>query len=121
MIKKYLVEHESGAGMVVEVDHSLMTDAELHDLNNFWSCARERLSDEDGDILHTVLKDLLNQVLRVQFEGDLNLQGVLNAFDYHGGGGQEGYPKLDGSAGIKLLKVDGIELFASDMTVKVEE
>jgi hypothetical protein len=120
MIKKYLVEHDTGAGMTVEVDHSLITDKELHELNNFWSNAKDRLNDEGGNILNTVLKLLLERVLSVQFEQDLNTQGVINAFDWdyqYGNGGQEGYPKLDGSSGIKLLDVIGFELLTCDMSI----
>lgn len=118
MIKKYLVEHDTGAGMTVEIDHSLMTEKELHELNNFWSCAKDRLSDEGGNILNTVLKLLLERVLSVQFEQGLNTQGVINAFDWDYNGGQEGYPKLDGSSGIKLLDVDGFMLLTCDMSIR---
>lgn len=124
MVKKYLVEHDTGAGMVVEIDHTIMTGEKLHELNNFWSCAKDRLAEEGGNILNTVLKDLLKQVLQVQFEGGLSTEGVINAFDWdypHGNGGQEGYPKLDGSWGIKLLSVAGVEFLSCDISVKEEE
>ena len=120
MIKKYKVSHDSGAEMTVEIDHSIMTENELHELNNFWSGAKDRLSDEDGNILEVALKLLLERVLSVQFEGGLNTQGVINAFDWdypHGNGGQEGYPKLDGSIGIKLLDVEGFEFLTCDMSI----
>lgn len=120
MIKKYKVEHESYAEITVEIDHSIMTEEELHKLNDFWSCAADRLMDEDGNILNVVLKLLAGMVLQVQFEGALNLQGVILAFDYdykYGNGGIEGYPKLDGSSGIRLLDVTGFELLASDMSI----
>ena len=120
MIKKYKVEHDSGAEMTVEIDHSIMTEEQLHELNNFWSTATERIGDEDGNVLHAVLKLLLERVLLVQLEGGYSIQGVINSFDWdyqHGNGGQEGYPKLDGSSGIKLLGVDGVEFSAYDMSI----
>lgn len=121
MIKKYKVEHESGAEMIVEIDHSIMTEEQLHELNNFWSSSKDRLYREDGNVLYAVLKNLLQVVLSVQYEGGLNLQGVINAFDWdykYGNGGQEGYPKLDGSSGIKLISIEGIEIDTYDIDIK---
>lgn len=121
MIKKYLVEHETGAGMVVEIDEEILTEEELHKLNDFWCGAKDNLYREDGNVLNAVLKNLLQVVLSVQYEGGLNLQGVINAFDWdakYGNGGQEGYPKLDGSSGIKLVDVTGLEIDVYDIEIK---
>lgn len=121
MLKTYKVQHDMNDGeMTVEIDHDVMTDANLHEINSFWLDAEFRLIREDGNVLHAVLKMLLAEVLVVQLEGGLNTRGVVEQFDYDakfGRGGIEGWPKMDGSAGIKIIDVDGLEFEASYMSI----
>lgn len=121
MKKTYEVEHEWAGYMKVEIDHDVMTEASLHDINNFWIDADKRLAMQDGSVLHAVLTMLLFEVLCVQLEGDLNLVGVIESFNWEakfGRCGIEGWPKMDGTMGIRIVEVEGIVFQESDVTVK---
>ena len=38
-VKKYTVDYDWKAELTVEIDHDVMTDEKLHEINNFWSNA----------------------------------------------------------------------------------
>ncbi|EGG0968993.1 DUF2528 family protein, partial [Escherichia coli] len=50
---------------------------------------------------------------------DLNAYGVVCEFDWDDGNGQEGWPPMDGSEGIRITDIDTSGIFDSDdMTIK---
>ncbi|EMJ9694382.1 DUF2528 family protein, partial [Escherichia coli] len=50
---------------------------------------------------------------------DLNAYGVVCEFDWNDGNGQEGWPSMDGSEGIRITDIDTSGIFDSDdMTIK---
>lgn len=53
-VKKYTVDYDWKAELTVEIDHDVMTDEKLHEINNFWSNADYRL-ERQGSVLNAVL------------------------------------------------------------------
>ncbi len=112
-IKRYEINWNDCAFMTVEVDHSKVTEEALHETNNFWSGAEDRIDDEDGSVLNAVLKMLANACFTEAWSGGWGVSRVVDRFDYDckfGNGGIEGWPKMDGSSGIKLIACD-VSLF----------
>ncbi|OHD21157.1 MAG: hypothetical protein A2Y38_10110 [Spirochaetes bacterium GWB1_59_5] len=121
MKKTYEVEHEWAGSMKVEIDTDVMTEAELDEINNFWGNADYRLAMQEDNVLHAVLVMLLFEATCVQLEGNLNLHGVVEAFNYDancGRRGIEGWPKMDGTQGIQIVHFEGMVFEESDVTVK---
>jgi hypothetical protein len=119
MKKTYKMDYQLQAGITVEVDHQLMTEKELHEINNFWSGSKSRLRNAKGSVLHAVLKMLCRGTLYIQLTNDYNLYGVVNEYDWKDGNGVEGWPNMDGSEGIKITAIEEF-CFDSD-EVDVEE
>lgn len=105
--------------LTVKVDLDIVSDEDLFQINNFFSESYERLQDSDGNILHTVLKMLACQCFLLAVQHDYNVRGIVSLFDWDNkfGGGQEGWPKMDGSAGIELIACDILRFEDSDMAV----
>ncbi len=121
-IKRYKGTHlDTGFEVVVEIDSSVMTEEKLHEINNFWSGAEDRLDDADGIVVNAVLKMLSAEVFRLSIDHML----VEECFDwkcrYTGKqrNGIEGWPEMDGSFGIKIVSYDDFEIRADDIGVEV--
>jgi len=109
--KTYVVEWDYKADVRIEIDHDLITDELLHEINNFWGGAEERI-EEEGSVLNAVLKLLAQEALSEQVR---SLYNVAEEFKTEP---PEGWPKLDGSCGIKLLSCDEVTFDRDDMTIK---
>lgn len=119
-IKRYeitWIAHEDAPVLTVEINHSLCTDKLLHQINNFFINAEKRLEDSDGDITATVLKMLAVSCFVEQTgpTGGWNAEGLISIFD---NGNMEGWPPMDGSAGIKILACDTPGVNYDDMEVE---
>ena len=111
-MKRYVLTYDfMGNEVVVDIDHSICTDELLHQINNFWSEADYRLSQADDNVLHAVLKMLCCRVLRSSVAD-------WNAMDEFKVKGVEGWPLLDGSAGITLVNVDDWEFDEEEVSIK---
>lgn len=102
--------------MTVEIDHAVMTEEKLHEINNFWTSPKSRVADR-GTVLHAVLALLFQRVQRVVVENPfgLNVHGVLYAFEWKGHcgepkNGEEGWPEMDGRHGIRIVSVTDVDL-----------
>ncbi|CNI46382.1 DUF2528 family protein [Yersinia pekkanenii] len=118
--KTYRIDWDWKAEIDVEIDHDVMTDENLHGINNFFYGAEERLRDS-GLVLHAVLKMLAETCLRLQVEYSYNTHGMISLFDWDDAtlnGGIEGWPCMNGSEGIRLVGVDSVSFDYSDMSVK---
>lgn len=111
--KRYTISYSWTYDMVVDIDDNLCTDALLHEINNFWSNAEWRLSRARGDVLKAVLRMLALTAFRMTIT-DLDPEGALKVE------GVEGWPKLDGSAGITLVSLDYFELDDDEVSIKEE-
>jgi len=108
MKKKYEVEH-AGVSMIVEIDHSVLSDERLHEFNDFWTNPKNRLSDSNGDITETVLRLLMKDVYLIQAKNNYTTEGVVEEFNWDKNRGIEGWVMMDGSNGIKIISVDEFE------------
>lgn len=116
-VKSYIIDYDWKAGMVVEIDHDVMTDKELHSINNFWGGSESRL--ERHGLVNAVLTMLAQLVIPQAYAEGFNTRGVVAMFDWDDGEGQEGWPPMDGSQGIKIVSIETNELFdEDDFTVK---
>ena len=112
-IKTYTLDYDDKAEVIVEVDHDILNDELLHQINNFWSDAKFRLIDCNGNILKVVLRLLATAALREEI---MNWSAVTSFQQ----GTMEGWPKLDGSYGIKLVKVEELTFEDSDINIKCD-
>ncbi|HFO6377389.1 TPA: DUF2528 family protein, partial [Escherichia coli] len=102
----------------IEIDHDVMTEEKLHQINNFWSDSEYRLN-KHGSVLNAVLIMLAQHALLIAISSDLNAYGVVCEFDWNDGNGQEGWPPMDGSEGIRITDIDTSGIFdPDDMTIK---
>ncbi|EMW9316468.1 DUF2528 family protein [Salmonella enterica] len=123
-IKRYEITwnaHEDAPVLSVEIDHSICTDASLHQINNFFINAEERYLDSDSDITATVLKMLAVFCFTEQtgptgrWEAKELMAGLMVMFET---GAIEGWPPMDGSEGIKILGCDSPGVYYDDMEVE---
>ena len=103
-IKKYIIDYDWKASIEIEIDHDVMTEEKLHQINNFWSDSEYRL-DKHGSVLNAVLIMLAQHALLIAISSDLNAYGVVCEFDWNDGNGQEGWPPMDGSEGIRITDI----------------
>ncbi|WP_228022208.1 MULTISPECIES: DUF2528 family protein [unclassified Pseudomonas] len=56
-LKKHtLMDSWKDWSITLEVDHDILTIERATEINEFWTSAEERLSDEDGDVVMVVIK-----------------------------------------------------------------
>ena len=114
--KTYSIEWNGIAEICIEVDHSDKTEKLLHDVNNFWSGSKERLKYANGDITEAVLKLIAGECFRFIVAEDYGVNHLINKFV-----GMEGYSKMDGSQGLRIVRYDSIEFELDDMSVLIVE
>ena len=119
MKTKYRIDYDWKVDIIIEIDDEIMTTEMLTEINTFWSNDDVRLRDADGIVLNAVLKLLTGVILVSQVESGLNLRGIISMFDWDEGNGIEGFPKMDGSHGIKIICVDDFEFDPNDMTIEI--
>ncbi|EPA2648369.1 DUF2528 family protein [Escherichia coli] len=98
-IKKYIIDYDWKASIEIEIDHDVMTEEKLHQINNFWSDSEYRLN-KHGSVLNAVLIMLAQHALLIAISSDLNAYGVVCEFDWNDGNGQEGWPPTEVHVGI---------------------
>lgn len=111
-IQKFRVEHEPTGGEIdVQIDFDFkykLGDREVTvlecivEMQSFFTDSEDRLEEADGDVVRAFLKQLCHKVMLMAIEYQRNASGIIRLFD----DGEEGYCKMDGSNGIKLLSVD---------------
>lgn len=111
-VKSYTVDYDWKAELTVEIDHDIVTDAALREINEFWSNHESR--EENHGLLNAVLIMLARHVMPMAYEQGYNAYGVRSLFDWDAGNGQEGWPPMDGSQGIKITSVDVDGIFDED-------
>lgn len=114
-IQQYKVEFDCNS-TIYEIDHNLLTEEKIHEINEFWMDHESRI-DGSGSALAGVLSMLTRVILPMQAYYGWTTYGVIDEFDFKtGNGGIEGWPPLDGSYGIKLIRADGFEFDEDEMT-----
>ncbi|WP_312156293.1 DUF2528 family protein [Lelliottia nimipressuralis] len=107
-VKRYKIEWNDIAEAVFDIDHDIMTDEELHEINNFFSNSKWRIKSK-GSLVNAVLCMLGALVIHEQFEHDYFIEDLIKQFDWDAGKGMEGWPPMDGSHGITIVDVTDIE------------
>jgi hypothetical protein len=111
MKKRYKLSYEWSAEMVVEIDDEKFTPEILKDWNEFWSDHEYRSAGKFGP-LQPLLKMLY---LAVIYE---DLQSGRGARSFREGR-EEGYPNMDGSQGIEIVRFESFEF--DDSCVEIVE
>jgi hypothetical protein len=117
-IKHYLISwnaHEDTPVLKVEIDHDICTDEHLHQINNFFINHKCRLAECEGDITEVVLRMLGQLCFPMQVAEGWNTYGLICEFK---DGNIEGWPPMDGTHGIKILRCDVPAVGWEDMEVK---
>lgn len=107
-VKRYKIEWLDVAEAVFDIDHDIMTDEKLHEINNFFTNPKWR-EKAKGSLVNGVLCMLGALVIREQFEHDYFIEDLIKQFDWDAGRGMEGWPPMDGSHGITIVDVTDIE------------
>jgi Protein of unknown function (DUF2528) len=118
MIKKYDLNYND-FNVSIAIDHEKFTEELMHEINNFFSDAKWRLSQENGDICQTVLKMIAEKCFYIVLGKDYNAYGVMDEFNE--GDITEGYPPMDGSIGIQIVSVSTFEIDACEIYVCTPE
>lgn len=121
-IKQYKIDYYSGeAEICVEVDHDKVTEETLHEINHFWSDAESRLVEADNNILQAVLVYLGQVLLWKQVQSSFGVTGLIKSFDWDDRFSYdsrfEGWPKMDGSMGFKLVSIIPYVFYEGDFEV----
>jgi len=116
--KHYCIDYDLKAELVVEIDHDVMTAQGLREINDFWVDSKHRLEMARGDLLRAVLTLLGQVVMRIQAHDPMTTEGVIEEFNSaKPGGGIEGWPRMDGSMGIRIVDVDCFDFDAGDFMI----
>lgn len=114
MKKRYTITYDGYYDLIVTIDHSIMTAEKLHEMNNFWSGAEERLDRADGDVTKAVLTMLAMRAFTMTIT-DLDPEGMFRR------GEVEGWYPMDGSHGWWLNSLDYVELDEDEISIKETE
>lgn len=110
MIKKFEFDYNWDADASFEVDTDVFTPKMAKATLEFFTWDY----DEDNDPVEEVMKKYAMQAIKVATFNSLNTQGVIRYFENN-----EGFARLDGSEGIKLLRVSGYEFYDQELTVEI--
>lgn len=114
-IKTYEVLHDpTYASITVEIDHDHISDFGKGPINmietiklmvEFFTDGDYRLSINEGSYLNTFLKQLCKECILLSLEYGYNVEGIVGFFN-----DREGYCKMDGSRGIKIIAIQEPDL-----------
>ncbi|HED1545434.1 DUF2528 family protein [Citrobacter sp. S39] len=117
-IKVYKIDYDLKASVTIEIDHDIVSEADFHEINNFWMNADWRV-EQNGGVINAVLKMLAREIMYIQFPDGYTIDGLIKQFDWDSGNGQEGWPPMDGSHGIKIIDTEDLELENDDMSIEI--
>lgn len=117
MIKIYDFDFKDGeASASFEVNTSLFTDDMALATLEFYSWDYENDFDDSHTPVDEVMKKYALESIRSATFNSFNLHGVIRDFE-----GRDGFAKIDGSSGIKLLSVKRFEFDEEDLDVAVKD
>lgn len=109
-VQRYALTYLDTVDVVVDIDRDIATDEKLHMINDFWIHSEDRLEEANGDVLVAVLKMLCTKVVHMSVQ----YHDVKSEF----ANGEEGWPALDGSWGITLVRYDELGFNSNDVEVR---
>lgn len=102
-IEKYKIDYQVyEAFCILEVDDTKVTMQLCKEFLDFFSW--EHPCDDEGDLKHEAIKKIGIQCIKESTFNFHNTKGVISDFE-----NLEGFPKIDGSQGIKLITVEGYD------------
>lgn len=114
-VHRYIIVCNSidpGPEFVVEIDHRAVTALSLHERLRFWD-DKVPARAAPVDVLNRVLRHLGLVILGFVLQ-DYNLEGVIARF----ADGVEGWPKMDGSEGWRIISVDTPSFELTDFSIE---
>lgn len=114
---RFTLEYGMGCHeVIVEIDDRPETLDVLHEINNFCGPHVARASiDRHGSVLKAVLAQLCVKAM------DLSVREFSVIAAFNEGSGQEGWPRLDGSEGIRLVSVEDFYFDEGDVMLRGED
>lgn len=111
MIKTYKFQYDYWCDIIFEVDTDKYTEElALATLEFFyWTWNNQ------NDPIIEVLKKISIQCLSLSLDG-YSVLGIIDEFD-----NKEGFPKLDGSNGLTLVRIDDFELNENNLSLEIIE
>lgn len=115
------VEHEPTSGEIrVEIDfdaniqfgdHKISQIHHISEMQSFWIGYKERLDDASGDVVKAFLIQLCKKCISLAFQHNYgsNIVGLWDLFKM-----EEGYCTMNGSEGIKLIRLNGMDIDRQD-------
>ena len=113
--KIFVVRHEPTCGEIsVEIDFDKTNTRSnnevpmlviIEEMVLFWMNGENLIDVYGGDVVKAFLQNLCHRCLCLELEYDRNTIGIIELFK-----NQEGYIPMDGSEGIRLVSVSGMEL-----------
>lgn len=113
-IKRYVVTWFDTLSLIIDIDHDIVSNELLAQINAFWSDAADRLNNADGDVLVAVLKMLGQRCWQLVIAHGYSEQALIREFNE----GMEGWPKMDGSSGFRIIQCDELEFDECDISVE---
>jgi len=107
-VKRYKIEWMDIFEVIIDIDHAILTDEDIQEINKFWTSAKYR-EESKGGLVHGVLCMLGAEITREQFKHEWLIEDLIKRFDWEAGEGIEGWPPMDGSHGITIVDVSEIE------------
>ncbi|OJX55521.1 MAG: hypothetical protein BGO88_04725 [Flavobacterium sp. 38-13] len=114
-IQRYTIEHlPTSAGLTVEINFDFISKEKFSMMDmiktmvDFFSDADSRLRN-NKNYLEAFLKQLTEMSILLSIEHNCNINGVIRQFEK-----QEGYCRMDGTMGIKLIELCMLELDDQD-------
>lgn len=116
--KKYKVTYaptywECEVEIQEEVD-GIKTIDRIKEMVEFWSEWEDLLSISHGDYTFAFLRQLARQAHDIAFSNKYNTYGVVEEFN-----DMEGWCKMDGSCGIKILSTDDVDINYDEFEIEV--
>lgn len=97
----------------VEIDTGNVAATEaMKETVEFWSDWQYRLNENGGDYVRTFLKMLGQKLVLMQLGFGYNLSGIIKEMAK-----EEGWPPLDGTYGITLVRCDDAEISEDDIFI----
>ncbi|KWE37434.1 DUF2528 family protein [Burkholderia territorii] len=109
MKKIYELTYADGYQMRVEIDHSIMTDEQLHEINGFWGGAASRAA-RNG-----VLNAVLMMFCTTFMDACIDYMDPVAAFD---NGDIEGWPPISGTHGIRVVDFEPFDFEPENVDVR---
>lgn len=117
-IQRYTIEHvPTSCGLTVEINFDFVSEVKkekysmmqmIKTMVDFFSDGDNRLK-SNKNYLEAFLKQLTEISIFISIENNCNINGVIRQFEK-----QEGYCRMDGSMGIKLIELCRLELDDQD-------